>query len=535
MKSVKELLKRHRRKSRSNLGWQPDYLKSFLCSNGQDNVPATTTTSVNGQDTQYYVSQSRSDRHDKQVGQDCISCARHGDWEINVLCDGHDRDGHHVAQEVCEQLPSIIMRRIHAREEQISTVSSTLIRASFAECVNSVCWTSDKVQTGMFVKVCGGEWDEKVGYVGSSVNKTEQIVVIVDELGYHRPIVPKSSLKRSKYTGGCTCAAFIRNTRTNECRIAITGDSRAMLVGCPAINDPFWLPVYDSDTHVRIGIATPAHNVFNKNEINRLYSQHRGAFAIDNEFLVNPVTKFAIQPTRGFGDFDMYGTGYSHDPEVSNSFILPKDATVFIASDGIFDDHIWFDDELGSFIKKQMLEPHACTADLAKALYKETLRRSHAAGGYVDDISFVLFKNEADIDRVEAKEQEEAPNKKLSLLQRWRKGSKTQLDESPSPKQKQQRNTPRRMQRGTVNRKCKGSFTQMGESSSKSVHFQTDDAQIQKPASPCPNSEQRKHANLVLSRFAKRYGHSIKDIDIGRVVHDAAAQEGKRLCIAHTA
>jgi serine/threonine protein phosphatase PrpC len=372
----------------------------MICNNGLDNTPESFATGSGASDTVFLISQSRSPGH-KDQGQDCVATARLGEWEVYVLCDGHDRDGHLVARAVCGLLPVVVLRQL--AESGSQGIADGVLEKAFEETSGEIAWTSEGVRTGMFVKVFGGQWDGKVGYVGDSKDAGSSVVIIVDADGYHRPVIDNAQLRRAKFTGGSTCVCLVRNLSTNQCRAAFTGDSRILMLRKKMFEDPIVRPVYGLLTYGAdgkpkappLGMTTPAHNVFNKEELLRLNTHHAGAFEIDGAFLVNPVTKFAIQPTRGFGDFDMFGTGYTNDPEVSAVFTVEEGAMVFCASDGVFDDHVWKDDELVTFFDMQLREldgkPSAGKASaIAAALYKENLERS-LAGGYVDDISLYCF------------------------------------------------------------------------------------------------------------------------------------------------
>ncbi len=377
-----------------------EHHRVMICNNGLDNTPDSFATGSGASDTVFLISQSRSPGH-KDQGQDCVATARLGEWEVYVLCDGHDRDGHLVARAVCGLLPVVVLRRLVESGSQ--GIADGVLEKAFEETSGEIAWTSEGVRTGMFVKVFGGQWDGKVGYVGDSKDAGSSVVIIVDADGYHRPVIDNAQLRRAKFTGGSTCACLVRNLSTNQCRAAFTGDSRILILRKKMFEDPIVRPVYGLLTYGAdgkpkappLGLTTPAHNVFNKEELLRLNTHHAGAFEIDGAFLVNPVTKFAIQPTRGFGDFDMFGTGYTNEPEVSAVFTVEEGAMVFCASDGVFDDHVWKDDELVTFFDMQLREldgKHSAgkASAIAAALYKENLERS-LAGGYVDDISLYCF------------------------------------------------------------------------------------------------------------------------------------------------
>jgi hypothetical protein len=174
----------------------------------------------------------------------------------------------------------------------------------YCTCIEQVCWTSEGICKDMFVKVTNGPWDGRVGYVSDELPGGKFKVVIVDEEGAHKPIVNAGDLHGAKYAGGCTCVCFVRNRVTNACRIAFVGDSRAMLIFPQqdmAANSSF-VAVGDNkdDDGFPVAVATTAHNLANETEMARLSATHVNDFEVDGDFLVNPVTGFAIQPTREF-------------------------------------------------------------------------------------------------------------------------------------------------------------------------------------------------------------------------------------------
>ena len=325
------------------------------------------------------------------------------DWEVQVLCDGHDEQGHFMSQGVCRTLPNIILRRIHDRfpDEIPEPVDDNLIYDSFDECERVVCWTSSNVVQGDLCLIQAGEYEGLQGYVTAFKGLNTAVIRLLDDIGDdvdsidgdRRIEVPESDLIIPRYIGGCTCVAMIRNMKTNEARIAITGDSRALIYMPGAqIVDPALIPldgVRTASGETPTAYLTPQHNVFNMEEIGRLNEEYPGAFQIQDSFLVNPQTSFAIQPTRGFGDHDMHGTGYTHMPEITETFFLEENALVFIASDGVFDDKVWQDAEIVTRIA-EMVEAGESGNEIARQLYDETLERS-LEGGYVDDISICCY------------------------------------------------------------------------------------------------------------------------------------------------
>eukprot|EP00924_Labyrinthula_sp_SR-Ha-C_P001421 snap_masked-scaffold_44-processed-gene-1.76-mRNA-1 protein AED:1.00 eAED:1.00 QI:0/0/0/0/1/1/2/0/638 len=398
--------------------WQAQFSKVFLCMNNEDNVPIETKlTKSNTEAFCFMISQSRGGG--KTNGQDCIGIAKHKNWECIVLCDGHDKEGHLMSTGICGLLPHIMLRRIHERfpDEIDNIVDDDLIYDAFDEAEEVVAWSNQQVYEGDFVRIAGGQYEGILGYVtgfdiSDSPNSTGfPIVSILDDLhtedgnsfseplNYVHVAIEKEFLLTPRFMGGCTCVCIIRNVLTNEIRIATSGDSRLGIYIPPEGNseliknmmkDPGLVPSYGTKLSEKTKVPnlvfmTPQHNVFNEEEISRLEEDYKGAYRIDEAFLVNPDTNFMIQPTRGFGDHDMHGTGYTHIPEISNTIILPKDSLIFAASDGVFDDKVWTDQEIvdrlcGLVDEEQELD------EITRIMYDETLVRS-LQGGYVDDIS----------------------------------------------------------------------------------------------------------------------------------------------------
>lgn len=371
--------------------FEPEEHTVMYCMNGQDNVPSRIKLK-NG--FVYYISQNRSPGH-KEQGQDCMAFACHGNWEVHVLCDGHDKAGHMVALGVCQQLPRVILRKIMERGDSVGEnehVSDALVNESFDETAKVVCWTKEGITVGLWVKVFEGQYAEKPGFIKESSGHNKVKVAIIDKEGYHLPVLAKSELRRPRYTGGCTCTCLIRNKVTKEIKVATSGDSRFLMLPTMGVNDEVLFPqmgLEEPDRECPEGMITPAHNVFNEDEKDRLEKDFAGQYEFDGNFLVNPVTKFAIQPTRGFGDFDMFGTGYTHRPEITKTFKLQDGGMVLMASDGLFDTHVWADEEIVSCLDK-FLDDGLTNVQIIDRMYRETLERS-LEGGYVDDISLLCF------------------------------------------------------------------------------------------------------------------------------------------------
>jgi hypothetical protein len=328
----------------------------------------------------------------------------------------------------------------------------------------------------------------------------------------------------------------------------------------PVMKPVFGLQTFDSTgkpTVPPMAMTMTAHNVFSKEELLRLNSHHAGDFEIDGAFLVNPVTKFAIQPTRGFGDFDMFGTGYTDEPEVSSAFVLEEGVLVFAASDGVFDEHVWKDEELVTFFDHQLCAARAAgkpvsANEIASKVYQETLDRS-LAGGYVDDISLYCFMAPAPlvdavppappspVSAAQPALQPTAEPRKKSLVKDtskrkslmkglWdkvgtrnakleRSGSLlAEFHEDPniSTAPQVEKAAPEDRRR-TIDRKDVGSFTELTDMFKR--------AQEEQPA----DTDTEKLAQVVLGRFANRYGHDPSQVNVGRGVAGQAAAEGQRM------
>ena len=72
-----------------------------------------------------------------------------------------------------------------------------------------------------------------------------------------------------------------------------------------------------------------------------------------------------------------------------NRLTLIVGALVFAASDGVFDNHVWQDDEFVTFLA-QNKDAGINTRQLVDFVFKETINRS-LDGGYVDDISMFCY------------------------------------------------------------------------------------------------------------------------------------------------
>ncbi len=248
-------------------------------------------------------------------------------------------------------------------------------------------WTNETIQQNSFVKVISGEFQGMVGYV-SEVHSEDACysVIIIDARSFHKPRLQRKQLECAKYTGGCTCVAYIRDASKNIARAAFMGDTRVLLVngkGSGLEKDFLFEEIMPGSY-----LSYP-HDVFNTAELQRIQSDiDPKDYEIDGPYLINPFTGCEIQPTRGFGDFDMYGSGFINVPDVSLPFSLTKGSLLLIASDGIFDDQVWDFRELVKFIQMK-IDPknYKDLETFSTELHKETVKKGQA-GGYVDDISF---------------------------------------------------------------------------------------------------------------------------------------------------
>ena len=77
----------------------------------------------------------------------------------------------------------------------------------------------------------------------------------------------------------------------------------------------------------------------------RLERDFHTQYEFVGNFLVNPIITFVIQPTRGFGDFDMFGTRYGHRLQNTKTCKIEANRLVFYVSNSLFDTHVWADSE----------------------------------------------------------------------------------------------------------------------------------------------------------------------------------------------
>lgn len=251
--------------------WKAEKAAVFKCDNDKDNQP----THIEWRGFNFCVSQNR-DEGRKPQGQDCMGVAFHKNWEVFVLCDGHDRDGHLVAQGVCATLPNFLLRRIFERRTEFTNrpIEDSIIIEAFKEAESTVCWSStNPFEVGDYVKITKGKFKNEIGYIANFLDEDEsddedsseeeeedlpinkskskqskiskntkvpdppevdgKVTVVIDNhlLGYHRIIKKESEILSPRYKGGCTCLCLIRNHQTNKCKTAVLGDSRLMLLG----------------------------------------------------------------------------------------------------------------------------------------------------------------------------------------------------------------------------------------------------------------------------------------------------------------
>lgn len=408
--------------------WRAEKSTLFTCDNRTNNSPVQ----IEWRGFSFCISQNTNEN--KPEGQDAIGVAFHRNWEVFVLCDGHDQDGHFVSQGVCSTLPHFILRRIFdgKRENVDKMVEDTVFVEAFAEAEETVCWAKDlELEQGIAVKILDGEFAGQVGYIAQiededsdeDLDSTEEpsplmLTVVIDneEVGYQRFEISENEVVTPRYKGGSTCLCLLRNTQTNKCKVAVLGDSRLMLlgdIGSKFKDDDFIDPVLmetfvESDTNSQdevegafmldeeetIGFFTPQHNVYNANERERLKAYQEkmnGQYVVNLEdgYLVNPETQMQIQPTRGFGDVEMQSAGYSHVPEISSEFALTPGTVLIGASDGIFEAEIWANDE--DFLKYVNNEKNGREAiDLTSLVFAETVKRC-GDKSKLDDISMFAF------------------------------------------------------------------------------------------------------------------------------------------------
>jgi len=357
----------------------------FIADEGTTNVlRATSFASEEGSEVVFAISQSLTGS--KKEGQDAISAVLRGRWECCVLCDGHDVHGHLVARGICEALAVQLLDAVEPHRLDTDEAEDAIIDA-FARCEKSVMWSNQTLTSNCFVRVVAGEWEGSVGYV-SEVHASDDSfsVIIIDANAYHRPRLSRQHLLGARFIGGSTCVAFIRDSVANLVRVAVMGDTRALVLrhsGAALKSDPIWEEIAPGC------FLTFPHDVFNTAELVRLHQQWQGEYEIDGPYMINPLTGCEIQPTRGFGDFDMYGTGYIPVPDVSKAFALERGTIVMVASDGLFDDQVWPDfKDICSFVT-QRVDRKADLIDLAEDLHAESVRRGKLTD-YVDDISFFV-------------------------------------------------------------------------------------------------------------------------------------------------
>lgn len=341
--------------------------------------------SDDGEEVVFAVSQSRS--ASKNEGQDAVASSLRGRLECCVLCDGHDLHGHLVAREISESLAKILLEKLEPLNIESKEAEQAIINA-FELCESRVMWSNAVLQPNSFVRVIEGEWAGRVGYV-SEVHDADDTfsIIVVDSDAYHRPRLPRSCLTGSRFVGGSTCVAFIRDSSLGLCRVAVMGDTRALVIGSNLglEKDPIWEQLN------KTSFLTFPHDVFNTAELARLKQEWYGEYEIDGPYLINPLTGCEIQPTRGFGDFDMFGTGYLSIPDVSIAFPLLPGSLVLVASDGIFDDNVWDDFSMVSDFLSTQLRLGNDLGAVASALHQETVVRGKRSG-YVDDISFFMAR-----------------------------------------------------------------------------------------------------------------------------------------------
>lgn len=143
---------------------------------------------------------------------------------------------------VCSTLPHFLLRRICGRQPENlnDPVEDQIILDAFEECENIVAWSGEEFEYGEYAKKISGKLAGEIGYIAAYDPRDVEATVVIESKGkgYHRVTCPISEIRTPRYQGGSTCVTFIRNTETNQCRVAILGDSRLMvLAGKEGISD----------------------------------------------------------------------------------------------------------------------------------------------------------------------------------------------------------------------------------------------------------------------------------------------------------
>uniref|UniRef100_A0A7S3PKC3 PPM-type phosphatase domain-containing protein n=1 Tax=Aplanochytrium stocchinoi TaxID=215587 RepID=A0A7S3PKC3_9STRA len=253
----------------------------------------------------------------------------------------------------------------------------------------------------------------------------------LSELPVEEHMIPRKYLLGERHLyGGCTCLAFVRNTKTNMCRVSTAGDSRLMIL--PGKNmvvtedDPALIFCARDGRHMSrtmsmktlgrarssadVGTASKAmitreHSIDTPAERARLKRDFAGKYIIgskNNEGLMGyfypnvtlPYTGGLI-PTRGFGNRLYFGSGWTHEPQVSKVITLTPGSLILGSSDGVFDPVLWGKDvkDLVNFVNDIKQIPHAKLGGIAERIYNETSRRCIESDQFrIDDISIFITK-----------------------------------------------------------------------------------------------------------------------------------------------
>lgn len=150
------------------------------------------------------------------------------------------------------------------------------------------------------------------------------------------------------------------------------------------------------------------HCLNNQFEETRITEAFPGRFLIDSDgsnikVLCNPDTEEAVEPTRGFGDIDMHGTGYICIPQLSRCFTLEAGTLIIMGTDGIFDFDMWDEFQMLDYVvtTRKELGIHSNFSEvealknnvrkLTQDFFYESLDRAYEAYDYrcIDDMGLL--------------------------------------------------------------------------------------------------------------------------------------------------
>mmetsp|Transcript_12806 Transcript_12806/g.14922 ORF Transcript_12806/g.14922 Transcript_12806/m.14922 type:complete len:407 (+) Transcript_12806:281-1501(+) len=389
----------------TNPPWQPAEQTLMFCNNGFNNTPETSSFADDSLKTVFVISQNAQADRNKLRGQDCMARAVHKEWACHVLCDGHGEDGYEIAEDVCRTLSSVILQKIHDRADASQDIEDSLVEESFAECENKIKWADDeKPRTGKysFIDSPDSEHHGKFGLVKEYKEGAEMVTIQFKDgtPDQFEADFPLTNLKGTKYSGGCTCVCFIYHIPSKRAKIASMGDSRILVIPKSASDLPehgdedhfFFEPIETTDKKV-VGAMTKTHTLKRHKERKRIEDSNIHKFDIKENngslFLVNPDTTHHVEPTRGMGNVIMLNAGFLNKPEVSVSFTIQPETVIIGASDGIFDNKIWKQQDFLQFVT-QIRQDHGDNVEqMADTIYNETLEKAYQVYHYklIDDMS----------------------------------------------------------------------------------------------------------------------------------------------------